>query len=186
MIHVSSGQTAEVSRVLIQRVLVREDIHCRLSKDLEFIDSEFGQVGCYRETLPRWLFGTLMVVKCYQFTVKSYNKANHEVYRREMDNFQGISDIPGIVSYYGYFIEKDEDSNGTVHMTKNILLEYGDLDLDEYLVGKLPLTIRIEIIDFWERLFRVATTLKKFQNLEVQRHRYAGFVSLCLHFSTRL
>ena len=78
------------------------------------------------------------------------------------------------------FTETDGDGNA-IRTTANILLEYGELDLDEYLAGLAPPSLNSEIIAFWDSVFAVATTLKEFHSVEVpgsdgQRRRFAGFV----------
>lgn len=50
--------------------------------------------------------------------------------------------------------------------TWNILLEYGDLDLDEYFLERLPPVFPINILGFWEDLFEVGDAIKGVHNLE--------------------
>lgn len=48
----------------------------------------------------------------------------------------------------------------------HIMLEYGEMDLDEYLAETYPPVLNGEIRQFWEELFGVARTLERIQNLK--------------------
>lgn len=50
--------------------------------------------------------------------------------------------------------------------TWNILLEYGDLDLEEYFFERLPPAFADEILGFWQDLFEVGDAIKGVHNLE--------------------
>lgn len=63
----------------------------------------------------------------------------------------------------------------------HIMLEYGEMDLDEYLADTYPPVLNGEIRQFWEELFSVARTLERIQNLEYdsrdgKRQYYRGKV----------
>ena len=62
--------------------------------------------------------------------------------------------------------------------THNILLEYGELDLDEYFIERLPPVLQTEIETFWKALFEVADAVEAIHNLEtstdVQVRKYHG------------
>lgn len=53
---------------------------------------------------------------------------------------------------------------GDTSPNHNIILEYGQQDLDEYLADTYPPVLNTEIIAFWEDLFKVAATLKHYIN----------------------
>ena len=57
-------------------------------------------------------------------------------------------------------------SEETSVVTHNILLEYGDCDLDEYFAQRLPPVFRTEIESFWQSLAEVADALNGVHNLE--------------------
>lgn len=61
------------------------------------------------------------------------------------------------------------DDDNILRTTSNILLEFGDLDLDEYLAARYPPVLNAEIINFWENIFSVATTLDKLHNFKYTR-----------------
>jgi hypothetical protein len=54
-----------------------------------------------------------------------------------------------------------------VRATHNILLEYGESDLEEYFVDTLPPYLQEEIECFWEGLFAVAHAVKTIHHLEL-------------------
>ena len=65
-------------------------------------------------------------------------------------------------------------------MTYNILLEYGEFDLDEFFAGILPPVLQTELEAFWIELFEVADAVEGIHNLAVPtagvvRHFY-GYV----------
>lgn len=51
--------------------------------------------------------------------------------------------------------------------TSNIILEYGDHDLDEYFMEFVPPVFQSEIKSFWECLFDVADAVKHIHHLKV-------------------
>lgn len=55
------------------------------------------------------------------------------------------------------------DPKGT---TYNLILEYGESDLDEYFAQNHPPVLALEIISFWEALFKVGIAIQKMHNLE--------------------
>lgn len=61
------------------------------------------------------------------------------------------------------------DNDNILRTTGNILLEYGDLDLDEFLALRYPPVLNAEIINFWENIFGVATTLDNLHNFKYER-----------------
>lgn len=50
--------------------------------------------------------------------------------------------------------------------TENILLEYGDLDLDEYFNDKSPPVFPTEILGFWKLLFEIGNAIKGVHNVK--------------------
>lgn len=99
--------------------------------------------------------------KCHQFAIKSYRDDYHSVFETETSNFSGIRGLKGVVECFGWYTEETLDKEQQLQTTHNILLEYGDQDLDEYLALKYPPVLTSEIIDFWENIIGVATTLHK-------------------------
>jgi hypothetical protein len=66
---------------------------------------------------------------------------------------------PSIIRYLGAYSQRDHKENKD---NFNILLEFGELDLDEffYQEGRLPPILPDEIHGFWSELFEVAKAIK--------------------------
>jgi hypothetical protein len=82
----------------------------------------------------------------------------------------------------------DEEEDQEIRATYNILLEYGEFDLDEFFAEILPPVLQTELEAFWIELFEVADAVEGIHNLAVPtagvvRHYY-GYVphphTLCL------
>lgn len=63
---------------------------------------------------------------------------------------------------YGVY---DPESPDESDATANILLEYGDLDLNEYFYERLPPVFPDEILSFWRELFDVGHAIKGVHNV---------------------
>lgn len=59
--------------------------------------------------------------------------------------------------------ERDDHSR-----TFNILLEHGELDLNEFFAMVQPPRLPLEILNFWSDLFEVAKALRRFHNVELK------------------
>lgn len=115
--------------------------------------------------------------------LKTYSKDMRSVYDAEREAFAGLGseDCVPIVRYLGCYSHDDplarEDSR-----TYNILLEYGQMDLEEYcadLENVGPVT-SMEIIRFWESIFKVAHAINKIHNVCInyrgRTRDYDGYV----------
>ena len=78
--------------------------------------------------------------------------------------------------------EYSEEGGGKVlTRTHNILLEFGEFDLDEFFLEFDSPVHPLEIIGFWKKFFKVADALYKlhylnFQNRDGQQEPLHGFV----------
>ncbi|KAM7190951.1 hypothetical protein V8F33_009184 [Rhypophila sp. PSN 637] len=139
--HINQGGTARVDRVLVQQDLVPQELKNRL-EGCEFTDNEFGS--------------------CYQLAIRSFRAEAQTIFQTEISNFCGIKSLPGVVRYFGWYKMEEFDDD-------KILLEYGDLDLEEYLALRYPPVLNEEIIKFWESLFSIAATLDHIHNYMYKR-----------------
>lgn len=75
-----------------------------------------------------------------------------------------------MVQYLGEY-EIDEDDDGQVTRTYNILLEFGEFDLEEFFAqpSHHPPSLNAEIIEFWNSLGNVAKALQRIHNLSIVR-----------------
>lgn len=121
------------------------------------------------------------MIQCYEIAVKSYmEKPTYEI---ESQAFQGIREQQGVVQYLGEF----RLQRPTIHFpnspSHHIMLEYGELDLDEYLAETYPPVLNEEIRGFWEEFFSVARTLQNIHHLKYgsrdgNRREYRGQVKV--------
>ena len=73
-----------------------------------------------------------------------------------------------IVRYFGHYSHR-EVVNTESSTTYNLLLEFGQEDLDEYFAGPSSPPVRAEeIIRFWESLFKVADAIKSVHNVIIK------------------
>jgi hypothetical protein len=93
----------------------------------------------------------------------------------EVNAFYALKNQNAMIKYLGEFGHKEkriqkssgpsqqpdsEDQKSTFRVTHNILLEYGESDLEEYFVDKVPPYLQPEIEAFWAGLFAVADAVK--------------------------
>lgn len=56
----------------------------------------------------------------------------------------------------------------TVETTHNIILEYGESDLEEYFADTVPPYLQPEVDAFWRSLFVVADAVRSIHNLKIE------------------
>lgn len=103
-------------------------------------------------------------LQCYQFALKEYSSENEDSYKWEKQAFQLFVGQDGMIQYLGDFTYDEQDSHTR---TFNILLEFGELDLDEHFAETRPPRLSLEVHQFWANLFEVAKALKKFHNVKL-------------------
>lgn len=96
-----------------------------------------------------------------------------EIFNSEKEAFQCLGTQKGIVQYLGAYSFDSRpappgESGSGKYRTYNILLEYGQFDLDEYFAdkGSYPPVRATEIRLFWTSLFEVADALCRLHNHE--------------------
>ncbi|KAI1148032.1 kinase-like domain-containing protein [Nemania diffusa] len=129
------------------------DIHISLRRVLQhssFRDREFGL--------------------CYRFAFKSYSQQYQGFYEIEKNAFNGVMDEKNMIKCLGTVqcVENPQSPSSTPPRSYNILLEYGEDDLNEYFIVHSPPTLGSEILDFWGNLFQIAEALRKVHNLETK------------------
>lgn len=98
--------------------------------------------------------------------VKSYSDSRRDFFDWEMKAFRWFPGREGMVRYLGDYSHDEISKDGTISRTHNILLEFGECDLDEYFAENPPPVQSADIVKFWNDLFEVAEALKTFHNLE--------------------
>lgn len=98
--------------------------------------------------------------------LKTYSQAHKYYFDWEKMAFEGLRSQPGMIQYLGDYTF-EEIPNEPDSWTYNILLEFGELDLDEFSADQhsYPPVRRREIIAFWRALFQVAEAIKRLHNL---------------------
>jgi hypothetical protein len=106
---------------------------------------------------------------------------NYSDYVRECHAFRAIRGQAGMVQFLGQFVYDKKDADGKRETVYNILLEFGEFDLNEFFGDQqqYPPVLQLEIVMFWQSFFKVADAISRVHNLEVeaedgQRRVYRG------------
>ncbi|KAL2278790.1 hypothetical protein FJTKL_14133 [Diaporthe vaccinii] len=111
---------------------------------------------------------------CYNLAVKSYMEPMKSIYEIESQAFQGIRDQQGVVQYLGEYRLQHPTIHYPSSPSHHIMLEYGEMDLDEYLAETFPPVLNEEISEFWKELFSIARTLKRIHHLQYDSSSASG------------
>ncbi|KAI0888745.1 uncharacterized protein GGS22DRAFT_196622 [Annulohypoxylon maeteangense] len=155
------GGTAQVWEVAVQESLVPRKLAMEVGRS-EYEDAELG--------------------KCYVFALKTFTQEYHEIFEWEREAYlavQAKSELSGMVKFLGEYEIDEQLEDGSVQRTWNILLEFGEQDLEEFFASQrnYPPNLNPETIQFWNSLSNVAQALDSMHNLEVEREngRYDHF-----------
>lgn len=95
-----------------------------------------------------------------------------------------------MVQFLGEYEIDERLEDGTVARTYNLLLEYGEEDLEEFFAStrNYPPILNTETIQFWESLANVANALHSMHNLVLKRQdgRHHFFSGYCSNISDEL
>ncbi|KAI0186993.1 hypothetical protein EV127DRAFT_410763 [Xylaria flabelliformis] len=148
------GATADLYEVTVQEDFITGSLH-DVIKDTIYDDKPFGQ--------------------CYRFALKSYSEDCEDIFNSEKNAFHGIQHEKDMIKCLGtvkcaqYRQLSDDPKTSEPRISHNILLEYGENDLNEYFYVHSPPVLGREIIDFWENLFQIVDALQRVHNLEQKR-----------------
>ena len=101
-------------------------------------------------------------------------------YDNEIIAYQALEGHDGVIRYLGDYRHRD---HSTGKLTYNILLEFGELDLDEFFFDpiRLPPVLPNEVQGFWKELFEVAAAVKDIHTFKRRRgemnQEYYGYVT---------
>ncbi|KAF2490635.1 hypothetical protein BU16DRAFT_622209 [Lophium mytilinum] len=142
----TEGGTAEVYRVSLQEDLVPDEMK-KIIRRSKHVDKDYGV--------------------CYRLALKSFNSRNQAFYTWEKNAFLSIREKEGVVQYLGDFSCDGGPAYDPTPRTYNMLLEYGDQDLDGYFADQesYPPVRTTEILVFWKSLFKVADAISTIQTL---------------------
>jgi hypothetical protein len=104
--------------------------------------------------------------------LKAFEEGKRGFFMNERDAFRALRDHAGMIQYLGEFVHVeivtlDGESKMETRTTSNIILEYGDHDLDEYFAELSPPVLQSEVESFWKGLFEVAHAVKGIHHLKV-------------------
>jgi hypothetical protein len=107
--------------------------------------------------------------------LKTFKDGFKAEYDNEIIAFRALEGREGIIAYFGHYNHQEPISGQT---TFNIILEFGELDLDEYFFDRSPPILPAEIRLFWKDLFVVAKAVKGIHTFEKRRgdvtKKYSG------------
>ncbi|KAI1427718.1 kinase-like domain-containing protein [Xylaria sp. FL1777] len=158
------GVTADLYEVAVEEDFVNENLR-EIIECTKYVDRDFGP--------------------CYRFALKSYSEEWEDIYNSEINAFHRIRYEENMIKYLGTVKctqcpqTLQGPRNKEQRRSYNILLEYGEDDLNEYFFVHNPPVLDREIIDFWGNLFQIVDALQRVHNLEQKRkdgttHWYIG------------
>ena len=106
--------------------------------------------------------------KRYNFALKTFENKHKLEYDNEILAFQALEGHAGIIRYLGDYSQRDfRERKNLFH----ILLEFGELDLDEFFFeeGRLPPVLPNEVRGFWADVFDVSKAVKDIHNFQRRR-----------------
>jgi hypothetical protein len=95
--------------------------------------------------------------------LKSFPPEHKDFFEWERNAFKVLRNQKGMIQYLGdYSVERNGE------WTYHILLEYGELDLDQFFADdhSYPPLLTLEIIEFWRSFFKVAEALGRLHDLK--------------------
>jgi hypothetical protein len=117
----------------------------------------------------------------YQFALKVFDEGNKSLYENEKNAFFALRNHGGMVRYLGEYTHKEirassnalqtavaESCEDETTTTYNILLEFGECDLDEFFIERNPPVLPNEVEAFWKSLFDVANAVERIHNLKTE------------------
>ncbi|ERF73563.1 hypothetical protein EPUS_07497 [Endocarpon pusillum Z07020] len=121
------------------------------------VQEEFVSKGL-RDAVPNSRYNDQKYGPCYFFALKTYNDGNESLYDNETNAFRGLSKNKGMIQWlFNYSHVEDEKAGRT---TYNLVLEYGEYDLERYFLAYLPPQLEDEQLSFWHDLFLVAEAIR--------------------------
>ncbi|KAI1081682.1 hypothetical protein F5B20DRAFT_52386 [Whalleya microplaca] len=105
---------------------------------------------------------------CYAFALKRFTQESSDVFDLEKAAYTALRGKAGMIQYLGEYSIDERLENETIQRTSNILLEYGESDLEEFFESKpYPPNLEAERVRFWESIANVAEALEKVHNLNI-------------------
>ncbi|KAL9633797.1 MAG: hypothetical protein Q9204_003254 [Flavoplaca sp. TL-2023a] len=137
---------------------------------------DFSRYNCSTvSTEPDWR---------YAFALKSFESGSMAIYENEIRAFEALRGHKGMVRFLADYTHAEKSSVHTPELllnsetqqehatrnTYNLLLEFGECDLDEFFAQRNPPVLQDETDQFWKALFEVADALDGLHNLKIDTH----------------
>ncbi|XTI86035.1 hypothetical protein V2W45_1233385 [Cenococcum geophilum] len=156
-------------------------------------------VGCkLRRKVPSSKFRDEDSGVCYEFALKTFKPGSEKQYETEKEAFMPVRDHQGMVKYLGHFkyhfhypmvwnsagqsidkvgltIQTSNEKRTSTQPTNNILLEYGQMDLEVYFANRVPPVLPPEMMAFWRDIFDIAEEVRDIHNLEYLKEKFYGW-----------
>ena len=167
------GGVAEVWQITVLEDFVDEKLQkVATSSRFKTGDDKLGNVSNSFSTQSLFCTKDSLTQRCqrFQFAIKCFSSGGHDLFRSELEAFNAFRGINGMVRYFGdwsasesspWKVANNHLSQSSLDhqertLTHNLLLEYGELDLDEYFASKQPPVLSKDILLFWKKLFELA------------------------------
>ncbi|OTB00362.1 hypothetical protein M426DRAFT_236804 [Hypoxylon sp. CI-4A] len=121
---------------------------------------------------------------CYMFAVKTFTEEYREVFEWEKNAYHMMrkKSKPGMIQFLGDYEIDEKLDDGNIAHTWNIILEFGDDDLEEFFASSriYPPNLFPETIQFYNSLANIAEGLDLIHDLDLEREnglhdRYSGW-----------
>ena len=113
----------------------------------------------------------------YSFALKTFKSRQQTLFDNERSAFRALSNVEGTVRCLSDYTHEAEDSERNY----NILLEYGELDLDEYFFSRDPPILPSQIASFWRNMLDIASAIANIHQFSKLRagimQAYSGYVT---------
>jgi hypothetical protein len=117
-----------------------------------------------------------VAVKTFTIVDESDEERNFKYFSHEQKVLSRLKKVDGVIEYIGNY-SVYEKRGSRMYKTHNLILEYGDQDLDEYLLDPdiCPPVHMKEIGVFYNRVFTIAQALKEIHTLDIEDEKWAGY-----------
>jgi hypothetical protein len=104
----------------------------------------------------------------YILALKTFDEGKRSFFENEIKAFLALDRHPGLIRYLGDYSHRDYLSDRD---TYNILLEFGERDLDEFFFdpSHLPPVLPNEIRKFWADIFEIAPAVRDIHSFRRRR-----------------
>jgi hypothetical protein len=162
------GGTAQLWQIEVLEEFVEPKLREAVTKSRYDLGDGFGTVSTPMLCNSKIVL-TYACFQRYEFALKTFNDGHRQVFENERDAFRALRNQTAMIQYLGEYVQQEKNQgNQQVHGTRNIILEYGESDLEAYFADHAPPFLQQDIVDFWRNLFSVADAVKRIHNLKLE------------------